>query len=163
MYRYFEELPQSGWHSAAGISVESTVQMQPDWPGHESHTTSIYDCAYRNCIAPSQHSDVIHTFQHDGAIAATVNNSVATLCNIFWEHIISHPLWPDHWSNVMPDHFLWGSLEYMQEQFTCTAPTVYKQELQKRVFSNLLISCQACQSGRRLISSTPTEPCGVFP
>jgi len=63
-----------------------------------------------HCIISAQWCDP-HRFQHDGATAPTVNNSVATLCNIFWDHIISHPLWPDHWSHVMPDHFLWGSLE----------------------------------------------------
>lgn len=51
--------------------------------------------------------------------------------------------------------------QYMHEQFTCTALTVYKKELQKWVFSSFSIRCQACQSGRRLISPTPIT-CGEF-
>ena len=111
MYRYSEEIPQSGWHLATRISVESIPNTTWSVTAWVTQHQCVPLCIKKlRCIISAQWCDP-HTFQHDGAIAPTVNNSVATLCNIFWDHIISHPLWPAHRSHVMPDHFLWGSLE----------------------------------------------------
>ena len=55
MYRYFEELPQSGWHLTTGISVESTVQTQPDWPWHESHSSMMVQLLLQSIIQWPDH------------------------------------------------------------------------------------------------------------
>jgi len=58
-----------------------------------SYPDLIYHCAYRNCIASSQHSDVIHTYT-SMMVQLPLQSIIqwSLYVTFFWAHIISHPL-----------------------------------------------------------------------
>jgi hypothetical protein len=81
----------------------------------ERYTGQILTPLFENL---SEERKKYRSFLQDSATFHTANISLAALCNIFRDQIISHPLLTARPSNLTCDYYVWGSSKVSIKQTT---------------------------------------------